>query len=249
MAKRAGAAKSGAKKAPKGPKKNPKTKATAPGADGPKPLDHNQKGSRLTPDEERALFLNHRTLWNAHQNKQKLLDKARSELVSNLRNDGFKVLHMNIADDLDNPKGEKKQHDAVADRLKVARWVGHKMGNQYDLFAQPDRTPAVDRAYDEGKQASMEGRPKKPSYAPELPQYTSWMNGYDDDQERLRATVGRGKNPTPAPGVTTKDGSPVQGGTPVPRSQFTQELQETIAEGDKLAKGAEQPPAEDTTKH
>ena len=249
-------AKSGAKKAPKGPRKAPRTKATAPGADGPKPLDHNEKGSRLTPDQERALFTSHRQLWNAHQAKQKALDEQRTKLVANLKNDGFKVLHMDIADALANPKGEKKQHDAVMDRLKVARWVGHPMGAQMDLFNQPDRTPAVDRAYDEGKQTSMEGRPKKPPYSPELPQYQRWMNGYDDDQERLRATVGRGTSAAAASGggVSSKDGDPVQGGTPKPRSEFQRELAQTVAEGDPMTKretppAPAEPPPEDTTKH
>lgn len=215
-----------ASKGPKGPKsgkpKNPKTKATVPGASGAVTTDHN---SRLTPDDERRLFLNHRTIWQTHQNKQKLLDEQRTKIVANLKGDGFKVKHMDIADALGNPKGEKRTSEEVQDRLKVAKWIGHPMGNQLDLFGQPDRTPSVDRAFDEGKQASMENKPCKPPYAPELPQYKTWMAGYAMDQERLQGTVGRGQ----------QGGEPVAGER-VSRAEFKQRLQQTSKEGAELIK-------------
>ena len=69
--------------------------------------------------------------------------------------------------------------------LQVARWLGHPMGAQLDMFEAPDRTPIADRAYDEGKQASIENRSAKPSYAPETEAYRSYMSGYHDHQREL----------------------------------------------------------------
>jgi hypothetical protein len=57
------------------------------------------------------------------------------------------------------------------------------MGAQLDLFAQPDRTPAVEKAYDEGKQAFFENKRATPPYAPGVPQYTQWLEGYHNAQD------------------------------------------------------------------
>jgi hypothetical protein len=116
--------------------------------------------------------------------RQKALDKQWTDVKAALKADGYKVIQMQVADDLSgSPKQEAKVQVAVHDRLQVARWVGHPMGKQLDLFAQPDRTPAVDRAYDEGKQAFMEDKRATPPYAPGTPQYTRWLLGYHDAQD------------------------------------------------------------------
>lgn len=171
--------------------RKPKTKSGAPGTAGVKPPPgpgHNEPPAR-TDDEIRASFNQHRTSWNNWKAKQAVVDKIELDTKAALKADGFTVKQMQIADDLLTLKGEKKITTEVTDRLKVARWIGHPMGAQMDLFEQPDRTPSVDRAYDQGKQASMENQPRKPPYAPDLPQYQSWMDGYNADQERLAGGI------------------------------------------------------------
>jgi hypothetical protein len=49
---------------------------------------------------------------------------------------------------------------------------------------RPHRTPAVVRAYDQGKVACMEGKPCSPPYDASVPQYEQWINGYHDETER-----------------------------------------------------------------
>lgn len=184
--------------------KAPKTKPDAPGAPpsliipegsvsavitSPGP-GHN---SRLTDGEERELFGRHRTIWNGLTAKQKLLDEQWSRAKADIKADGFKVLHMNIADSLINPKGEKRVHAEVRDRLWVARMIGHALGRQFDLFESPDRTPAVDRAYDEGRTASIENQPRQcTQYHETTEQFREFMRGYNDHQEELIARVGTG---------------------------------------------------------
>ena len=148
--------------------------------------EHNSaaESDQRTEDQIRAGFLHHRQAWNQMVARQKALDKQWTDVKSALKADGYKMLHMQIADDLSGlPKQEAKVHAAVNDRLQVARWVGHPMGAQLDLFAQPDRTPATDRSYDEGKQAFMENARATPPYAPGIPQYTRWLMGYHDAQD------------------------------------------------------------------
>lgn len=166
-----------AAKAAKAPKA--KAKAVKPG------LGHN---SERSADAIRSGFNSHRSIWVRLTAEQKAIDRKWTDAKAALKADGYKVLHMQIADDLaGSPKQEAKVHSAVHDRLQVAQWVGHPLGAQLDLFSQPDRTPAVDRAYDEGKQASMENKPRQPPYDPGVPQYQRWLEGYADHQSTLAA--------------------------------------------------------------
>lgn len=191
---------------PKGSLNKPKAPKTSPDAPGAHALiipegsvsaviaspgvGHN---SRLTDGEERELFGRHRTIWNSLNAKQKLLDEQWSRAKADIKADGFKVLHMNIADSLINPKGEKRVHGEVRDRLWVARMIGHALGRQFDLFEAPDRTPAIDRAYEEGRTASIENKPRQcTQYHETTEQFREFMRGYNDHQEELIARVGTG---------------------------------------------------------
>ena len=191
-----GRTKGAADKAPR--KKSQRTKANVPGAAGVAGIGpgHNSKPAHnLTPDEKRQLFLSHRTSWKAHLEKQKALDEARTKLVAALKNDGFTVKQFELADQLDTLKGEAKVSGEVKDRLQVARWIGHPMGAQLDLFAdtgakpgQPAGAASADAAYDKGKQASMENRPAKPQdegYAADSAQWNHYMAGYHEHQREL----------------------------------------------------------------
>jgi hypothetical protein len=158
-----------------------KTKPDAPGTD----VDPGDEKEALTPSERQALFLTHRTSWNEVQAKIKLAKKLETDVVATLKADGFSKKQMMIADDLGTTKGEAKVTAEVGDRLQVARWIGHSLGAQMDLFEQPDRTPSVDIAYEEGKRASITNKPAKPDYSPETPQYRAYMAGYSEHQREL----------------------------------------------------------------
>lgn len=167
---------------PPNPNKAPKAAKAGKG--------HNQPPAEPNTDDIREAFLVHRGTWNQLTAAQKALDKRWTDAKAALKADGYKVIHMQIADDLaGSPKQEAKVHSAIHDRLQVAQWVGHPMGAQLDLFAQPDRTPAVDRARDQGRQASMENKPCKPPYDSSTPQYQSYMEGYQEDQARIASGI------------------------------------------------------------
>src|ERR1700688_38055 len=119
------------------PPRKARTKPDAPGAIGDNSGDDKPL---LTPDEEQALFLQHRRSWIHWQAKRAVVDKIETEMKAALKADGFKVKQMQLADELATVKGEKKVTAEVEDRLKVALWIGHPMGAQLDMFNQPDRT-------------------------------------------------------------------------------------------------------------
>lgn len=184
MAKKASGAK--APKATGKPRGGPKK---VPSADGAVGKNHNE--TRPDDDAMRALFANHASAWDQWKAKLKVVEKIETDVKAALKNDGFKVQQFKIRDALlAGPKSEAKIHAEVKDRLLVAKWIGHPMGSQLDLFEQPDRTPAVDRARDEGKQTAMDHGRASPPYAPGSPQYTQWLEGFHEEQERqVRAGI------------------------------------------------------------
>jgi hypothetical protein len=160
-------------KAPKAPKakaaKPPKPAKAKPG--------HNEAGD----DERRALFL-------SDVAKRKRLLEAKDAAVAALRNhaksikaDGFTVAQVNFAIRLQTPEGEEAAREKIANEIQSAKWVGSPLGTQFSFDLQ-DRTPAVDRAYDEGKQAHMEGKRAAPPYDPSVPQHAKWLEGYHSAQ-------------------------------------------------------------------
>jgi hypothetical protein len=165
-------------------------------------------------DAIRANFLQHRTAWTNVQAKLAVAQKLVKDVVSAAKADGFLKKEFEVADALAGlPKQEAKITGEVSLRLRVARWISHPMGDQLDLFAEPDRTPAVDRAYDEGKQACMSHERASPTYSPGIPQYTRWLQGYHDEQERqVKAGIkklGGNGSLDDGPGEPDGEGNPV----------------------------------------
>ena len=136
-------------------------------------------------DAKRASFLHHRAAWVGVQAKLAAAQQLVAGVVEAMKADGIPKKEMAFADLLaGNHKQEMRAVNDVVMKIRVASYMGHAMGNQLDLFAEPDRTPAVDKAYDEGKQACMSHERASPPYAPGIPQYTRWLEGYHDEQER-----------------------------------------------------------------
>lgn len=135
--------------------------------------------------EAKALFLQHLP-------KVKDLRAKVAKATADLRNSyksakaqgGFEKVDFDYAIEVETAEAEAKARAKIARRLTIARYMGSDLGAQLDMFLEPDRTPAADRAYNEGQTASMKGESARPDYAPETEQYRQWMAGYNDDQEK-----------------------------------------------------------------
>lgn len=143
-------------------------------------------------EEDRALFLNH--LPKIGELKAKL-----NTANANLRNayktakaDGFLKGDFDTAFQIQGADGEKAKKAAIARDLTIAKWLGCDLGSQLDLFVEDERVPASDRAFEEGKAASMQNLPAKPSYDPGTAQYRQYMAGFHEHQ----ATLAKGIKPT-----------------------------------------------------
>lgn len=208
------------KKPPTGKKKGAAPGAPAPdsqaSASPPPPHQEHQAASGPGPghngddSDQQALFVNH---FGAYERAKRAMETAATgmrEVKAKLKAEGFTVKQMDVAFLLSNDEdgtAEKKIRDRIARELQAAKWMGTALGTQFSMFGEPDRTPAVDRAFDEGKLAGMRGEVRKPPYDSSVPQYGRWIDGWHVGQEALMRKpggIGSGANgaaaaPAPEP--------------------------------------------------
>lgn len=175
----------------KAPKADTVKAADKPVAE-PKPPKPAKTQNRIKNDDEidRAVFLD----MLPKVAKQKSDIKAAADVVSSLKGalrnmykqalaDGFSASDFEEALQMQKAEGEKARRAAIQRSLRIARWLGMDLGAQLDMFEEPSRVPAVDRAFEEGKSASLKGESPKCDYAPDLPQHQRFMEGWHAGQE------------------------------------------------------------------
>jgi hypothetical protein len=181
------------KKRGRPPKAKPEGEATAPPkAAKPQPKVWNSE----LDEEEKALFLN-------HMPKIRALKEALNTANSNLRNayksakaqGGFEKADFDYAFELETAEKEAKARAKIARNLKIAKIVGSDLGAQLDMFLEPTRVPAADRAYEEGRTDAMQNVAAKPKYDPSTEQYRKYMEGFHSVSEsRIKDGI-KVKNP------------------------------------------------------
>lgn len=176
----------------KGAKNKPKTdQKDKKGDQGKQPQTAAPKIYNNDDPEAKALFLQH--LSGGKNGGIIGLREAVARATADLRNayktakaqGGFEKVDFDYAVAVKTAEAEAKTRAKIARQLTIARFMGSDLGTQLDLFLEPDRTPAADRAYHEGETASMKNEPAKPSYAPETEQYRNYMKGFHDHQEKI----------------------------------------------------------------
>lgn len=130
--------------------------------------------------EEKALFLNHhlpavrrlRALLNtANSNLRTAYKKAKAEA-------GFTKADFDTAFAVETAENEARERGKIARQLKIAKIMGSSLGAQLDMFLEPDRTPAVDRAWEEGQSDAMKNIAARPKYDPSTAQHASYLEGF-----------------------------------------------------------------------
>ncbi len=166
-----------------------KTKETTPETKGAKAkkkgIGHQEKGANSAEDaNRRALFLVHKGDYVKAKDRLTKAQTAIRGLEKVIKSDGFKVAQVKDAILMDSPEGEEQIRMEIANRLLAAQWAGSVLGQQLALFLEPDRTPAVDMAYDEGVRDCIEGKTAKPGYSPDTAQAMRYLEGYHDETAR-----------------------------------------------------------------
>src|SRR5882672_10597451 len=112
-------------------------------------------GSNSADPEMRALFLQNKDRYAKASERQKKATADVRNIAKQIKADGFTLRQIKLSIQLDTPEGEADFKSLIANDLLAAQYVGAAIGSQLQLFLEPDRTPAIDRAYSEGEAASM----------------------------------------------------------------------------------------------
>lgn len=155
---------------------------------GAKPAVSTVAGSNAMDPDKRALFLKDKEDYAKAVEKLGKAQSAVRLLGKTIKSDGFTLRQIKLAIQLDSPEGEAEFKSLIANDLLAAQYQGAAIGSQLQLFLEPDRTPAVDMAKDEGTKDAMEGKSAKPGYDPSTPQYQSYLSAYNEEQARMVKT-------------------------------------------------------------
>lgn len=142
-------------------------------------------GPELSEDEKRTLFVRDKNAFKSAKEKVDLAVSALRNVRKTIKADGFTAAQVIAAIAMESTEGEEKIRSELVQTMWAARAIGVAWGSQLEMFEAPDRTPAVDKAHEDGKVASMENKPRRAPYAPETEQAREWYAGYDEHQEQL----------------------------------------------------------------
>lgn len=148
------------------------------------PADHNETAA--ADDDRRLLAIQFRDSLDGAKRAVAAARDQVNHIKANIRAQKFSVKQIEQMILLTTPEGEKKVREEAQHAIDALRWSGASVGTQFDLLdPTEDRRPAVERAYDEGKVAGMEGKPRRPPYDVSVPQHHEWQRGWHDGQVAL----------------------------------------------------------------
>lgn len=161
-------------------------------------VGHN-KPADLTDDEKRALFFQHKRIYELALAAKKQADSALKNVCKKAKaecgNDAVSDIKDAIAFEGDD--GREKFTAEIERKHRVARWLGLPVGSEPSFFEAVDRAPSEDAAYDEGKRAGMAGEIRRPPHDPSVPQYDRWLTGWSDGQQILASAFNKLKTEPP----------------------------------------------------
>lgn len=149
--------------------------------------------------EEKALFLHHRPLIEAAKTAVASATGHLRNLYKKAKAEGnFTKADFDTAAAIETAEKEARERAKIARQLRIAKIMGSSLGNQLDMFLEPDRTPATEIAAGEGERDAIENKPAKPKYDPSTEQFRSYMTAYHGvSEKRIKDGIGK-KDPEAA---------------------------------------------------
>ena len=165
----------------KGTESGPKRKPGRPKKDNPelKPLNN------LSPLQKQVLFVTGLQKLERLIQAVKVAGNAVKAQRKVMKGDGFPKEEVDYALFLRRSDDTTVREDA-ASRDRAAKYLAHPIGHQFTLLDE-DRTPASDRAFEDGKVAGIAGETCSPPHAPDTEKATRWMEGWQEGQAALLA--------------------------------------------------------------
>lgn len=152
-------------------------------ASGPGPGHNSEAGGELSPEARRKLLIQGIADIAELQEQIGPINSKIRNVRKELKALGFETREVNYAltlrkNDVQDEVEEFRKQQAIA------KLVGHPVGTQFEMFGDGvDRTPAEDRADEEGLVAGMEGKPCHPPYDQSTKQGQRWMAAWHKGQE------------------------------------------------------------------
>lgn len=137
-------------------------------------------------DEDRSLLRMHhvRKLLDIADRLKPIMDERKSARAE-AKGDGFKLSEIDNAMRLATMEDTSIFVDEIKLMINIAKaFNALPPGEQGDLF--PDRRPADERCFDEGKVAGLSGKNPEPPYGVDSPNGQSWMRGWHEGQRMMR---------------------------------------------------------------
>jgi hypothetical protein len=158
-----------------------------------------RKNSELTEDEKRVLLYQHRDHYKVALAAKKAADAELKNVCKKAKAECGKNAVADIKDliALAEPGGDVGLRDEIERKLRLARWASVPVGHQFSF--SEDMRPATDVAFEQGKIRGLEGGDMTPPYAPSLPQYQRWLEGWHAGQEILSSDFRKKLDTDPPP--------------------------------------------------
>lgn len=158
--------------------------AKAPSADGEVSISHNEP---LTDEQLQALFEQHKKHYEAALADKKKADADFKNVCKRAKGEGVSIADIRLAIDLEGEGGVEKLREKIAAQHRVARWFGLPVGTQPSFFDHDDRTPSIDKAFNDGKRAGLKGDAASPPHHLGVQQSSSWLDGHAAGQAVIAA--------------------------------------------------------------
>jgi ribosome modulation factor/uncharacterized membrane protein len=142
----------------------------------------------LTDEQRRALRMHHvRALLDINDRLKPLKDE-RKQARALAKADGFKLSEIDAAMRLATMEDTSIFVAEIHELIEIAKaFNALPPGEQGDLF--PDRRPADERCFDEGKVAGLAGKQPEPPYGADSPNGQAWLKGWHAGQQVMRDTL------------------------------------------------------------
>jgi len=144
---------------------------------------HNSK--ELTPDERKALFLDHMRKISAQQSICDRENEEKKRLRKVAKADGILLADIDYGLRILKVEDPAVIIDELKRRSEIAFWFALPIGTQSDLFDSFEREPAVDRAFREGMIAGSLGKDCDPPYGSPSAVHDSWKDGWRQSQDKM----------------------------------------------------------------
>lgn len=146
-------------------------------------VGHNGAATELTDEQRRALFFYH---LGRVKNKKAEAESVNGELRNTYKvakADGYTKKEIDFAIRLE----KADEHELMEERRRqheIATWMQHPVGVQLSLLDEPNRTPASERAEEEGFAAGSAGESCEPPFDSHEPRQ-AWISGWHRGQKAI----------------------------------------------------------------